>query len=906
MNIRTTIYLVFFYCILTISVSAQNFLGFQGSNYAGVYGIANQPASVADSKLLFDIGIGGTSTTMWNNYLGINGLKLLSKGFNNPLKGGNWRDDFFNRNNKYPKKYYGYLNSDIHFPLSFMTNISPRIGIGFTYRNRSIANVDNMDGFLLYSLYLRNQYAAFRNRPIDADNMRISYMNYNEYAFTYGQVLYNKEQHLVKAGFTLKLIQGFSGGYLFADDMKMMFTSDTTMDVNQMNVRIASAQTIPTPNINFLPHKHIDSLFANPFPTGFGADWGVVYEYRPEYDKYYYEAEGKRYFKRYLNQYKFRAGISMTDVGYVDFKKATTQNLSGVDVKNLPANFNQPTNANGLGNFLSNNFQSSNLHEDTTLRMFLPTAVSAQFDYQINPKFYIAAELYYALKRQNVANSVHGVSNFSVTPRYENRHFGLAIPISLDNNFTPQVGFAFRGPTFPVLPVHFMIGSNNLYGALFKRNEKGFDIHFALHIPFAYRLRDKDFDGVLNKKDACPETPGFARFKGCPDTDKDGVSDNVDECMTIPGKISMKGCPDTDNDNIPDQADRCPEEKGSPKNMGCPDFDRDGIVDIDDKCPEDKGLKELQGCPDTDKDGVVDNLDECPNVPGRIATKGCPDSDRDGIYDAKDKCPKKAGPEYTQGCPDTDGDIIPDDEDKCPNDFGGNTAKGCPDTDEDGIADKEDRCPAEAGTLANKGCPVVAKVTENKPGNVQNAPIENTQVADDKLIPISFDQIQIDADRDGVIDDEDPCPNVFGTKENKGCPGLVIGEVIPQAYLNAPITQENEDFIKYAFEAIEFEVGKSNLTQECLPLMEDLAFYLQLNPHIRLRIKGFTDNQGSEVSNIVLGQQRAESVKIYLVQNGIAKNRLETVTLGELQPKADNNTEKGRQRNRRVEAEILK
>ena len=89
--------------------------------------------------------------------------------------------------------------------------------------------------------------------------------------------MYNKEQHLLKAGFTFKLMQGFAGGYLFADDFKMQFTSDTTMDVSQLNVRMASAQPTPAANLNFLPNRHIDSLFSNPFPTGFGGDWGLVY-----------------------------------------------------------------------------------------------------------------------------------------------------------------------------------------------------------------------------------------------------------------------------------------------------------------------------------------------------------------------------------------------------------------------------------------------------------------------------------------------------------------------------------------------------------------------------------------------------------------------------------------------------
>lgn len=114
---------------------------------------------------------------------------------------------------------------------------------------------------------------------------------------------------------------------------------------------------------------------------------------------------------------------------------------------------------------------------------------------------------------------------------------------------------------------------------------------------------------------------------------------------------------DRDKDGIPDKDDRCPDTPGLPEFQGCPDTDGDGIPDIDDKCPEVAGPKENQGCPwpDTDGDGVLDKDDKCPNVPGPVENQGCPwpDRDGDGIPDKDDKCPDVPGlPEY-QGCPPT-------------------------------------------------------------------------------------------------------------------------------------------------------------------------------------------------------------------------------------------------------------
>ncbi|CAM3391489.1 OmpA family protein [Elizabethkingia occulta] len=114
---------------------------------------------------------------------------------------------------------------------------------------------------------------------------------------------------------------------------------------------------------------------------------------------------------------------------------------------------------------------------------------------------------------------------------------------------------------------------------------------------------------------------------------------------------------DRDKDGIPDKDDRCPDTPGLPEFQGCPDTDGDGIPDIDDKCPDVAGPKENQGCPwpDTDGDGVLDKDDQCVNVPGPKENNGCPwpDRDGDGIPDKDDKCPDVPGlPEY-QGCPPT-------------------------------------------------------------------------------------------------------------------------------------------------------------------------------------------------------------------------------------------------------------
>lgn len=115
--------------------------------------------------------------------------------------------------------------------------------------------------------------------------------------------------------------------------------------------------------------------------------------------------------------------------------------------------------------------------------------------------------------------------------------------------------------------------------------------------------KDKDQDGVKNRRDKCPEISGPVENKGCPwpDFDGDGVPDKEDQCKEVSGPIENNGCPfpDTDGDGIIDKDDACPTVAGPAENNGCPwpDTDGDGILDKDDACPTVPGMPEYNGCP---------------------------------------------------------------------------------------------------------------------------------------------------------------------------------------------------------------------------------------------------------------------------------------------------------------------
>ena len=89
---------------------------------------------------------------------------------------------------------------------------------------------------------------------------------------------------------------------------------------------------------------------------------------------------------------------------------------------------------------------------------------------------------------------------------------------------------------------------------------------------FRFGNTDRDKDGIPDKEDRCPDTPGLPEFQGCPDTDGDGIPDIDDACPTVPGPVENNGCPwpDTDGDGIPDKDDACPTVPGLAQYNGCP------------------------------------------------------------------------------------------------------------------------------------------------------------------------------------------------------------------------------------------------------------------------------------------------------------------------------------------------
>jgi outer membrane protein OmpA-like peptidoglycan-associated protein len=261
------------------------------------------------------------------------------------------------------------------------------------------------------------------------------------------------------------------------------------------------------------------------------------------------------------------------------------------------------------------------------------------------------------------------------------------------------------------------------------------------------------------------------------------------------------------------------------------------------------GIAQLRPDVDSDGDGIPDSVDKCPLEPEDKDMfnddDGCPDldNDGDGILDAQDKCP--LDPEDKDGFEDVD---------------------GCPDKDNDGdgIPDAQDKCPNEP---------------EDKDG------FEDLDGCPDP-----------DNDHDGIPDAQDKCPNepetINGIKDDDGCPDKGDSTIVL-----SPDRIETLDAI--AFNGLK-------LGRTALPLLGQVAATLRAHTEIiRVRVTVHVQPSGDTDADQAKSEKRAQAVRDWLVQWGIAPGRLDARGFGSAKPLVSPDQRGAAKINDRIEFIIL-
>ncbi len=280
---------------------------------------------------------------------------------------------------------------------------------------------------------------------------------------------------------------------------------------------------------------------------------------------------------------------------------------------------------------------------------------------------------------------------------------------------------------------------------------------------------------------------------------------------------------------------------------------------------------------DKDGDGILDDVDQCPLEPedkdGFEDEDGCPDvdNDQDGVLDVADGAPDSTGYGACRNDPE-DKDLFQD-EDGCPD----------PDNDQDGVLDVADGTVDATGFGACRNDPEDKDLFQDDDGcpDPDNDNDGVADIVDGALDEIGFGKCRNEPETVNEWEDEDGCPDIK-----------------PKAVLTETTIQ--------ILEKVYFDFNKATIQERSYPLLDEVVRILSDNPQVNLvRIEGHTDNIGTRAYNAGLSDRRAKSIMNYLIKKGIAKNRMIAKGYGFDFPIDTNATQEGRDRNRRVEFNIL-
>ncbi len=553
-----------------LGVIAQSYIGLNTDNFNGVHGVLSNPANVVDSRTKIDFNLVSASAYLSNDYASVNLSNVL----------GGEDIDFDDDENLDPSaNNSAALNFDILGP-SVLFNINAKNAIALTTRARAFTNLNRVPGDLVEFF----ESSDFDQEIFDVNNvnLRSTAHVWGEIGLTYGRVFLNNGKHFLKAGLTAKYLQGVGYASATANDLGARFEPNQLEGAVDGSVRYSFSENFDSDGNNE-PFSSDDEIEFEVASTGFGFDFGVVYEYRPD---------DKNFDLKNKNKYLLKAGFSITDIGSLTYDDAPERVFDFT----------------GVGNFNRDNFEDLDLDSvdfdnvetqgSISKKIKLPAAMHLNLDWNAWSRLYLNLNTDFSLIGEDEADANRIENSVTLTPRLETQFFSLYSPIGIRqfSGFNWGAGFRF-GPLYA--------GSGSIISNVISDKSKSIDVYAGLKIPIYYskgrnkKIKDKDGDGVADRDDECPNEAGVISNNGCPVVKEVAVAPIVEELVEQEPVVL-----DTDGDTVIDSLDKCPNDFGTVANNGCPevvDTDNDGVPNVLDKCPDVFGVASNGGCPEIKK-----------------------------------------------------------------------------------------------------------------------------------------------------------------------------------------------------------------------------------------------------------------------------------------------------------------
>jgi len=472
------------------SATGQEMFGATLGNYSGVYGLQLNPSSMAGSKPYLDINLLGLDVFAQSNFLYMNKNEyrvtgLFKSGLELPSHLEEYGTEFRN--------FYTYTNKNVRDVYAQLRINGP--GAMLLYGNqafaittgvRSVLSAKHVPYEIANFSYLGLNYVPQQNINYkDNRPFKLGELTWAEVGISYAYTFRARNLEKITAGITVRRLFGYSGLYITGKRVDYLVPNDSVISVHNFNGQIGYSIPIDYDK-NGLWN---DQLFTG---GGFSGDIGITYT---RLSGVYSEDYFTTLCSQQYNDYLYRLGVALIDVGAIRFnthaEKYSIDDRSSYwdDVDRFHFH-----SVHQLMDTMSYKFygNSGASYRGNSFTMWLPSALSIQFDYHYSRNWYINASLIYGFDLSPA--SVSRPTEIAITPRYESRGFEANIPVSLYDWNKMRIGLSLRY-------YYVTIGTEKL-GEFFRiSNFTGLDLYVALHF-------------FIDKGD-CPIT----KQKGCTDID---------------------------------------------------------------------------------------------------------------------------------------------------------------------------------------------------------------------------------------------------------------------------------------------------------------------------------------------------------------------------------------------------
>ncbi len=469
---------VFFaFCLLWLNAPAQEQLGLRTGAYSGVHALLLNPASTVGMPLKWDVNLAEAAAFAQTNYAfiyqgGLSAFRKTRQGLTivstedaapeNSGQRGRFVGDF--TENK-QKKHFSLLASATG--PSFFFRLPGGTSLGFISRMRFMAGIYGLPSTLDYNTYeTRPLYEPFSVTPFHS-----ALMAWNEWGLHIGHE-WETSYGFFGFGLTGKYLQAYEAAY---------FSNLSTTEISKLpGDSLLSLSADLSYGLTTTAFEH-DTYTPRQTGSGWGIDVGVQWTIEGQYDLY---------------DWKF--GLALLDLGKAQFTRHAQQHRIQVEGQTLIidkdtlSNFQRPDFIEvTIRGFSRQVLQDQNASlRGNAFDFWLPAALSLQAEACLYDGFFIQAQLVQRLPLR--PGAIRG-NLLAITPRYEQKYWGIWLPLSLYNYKEMQLGLALKaGP--------LILGTERLASLFRTARWDGFDFYMALKVPpFSLKLAPKLKTGRRSK-----------------------------------------------------------------------------------------------------------------------------------------------------------------------------------------------------------------------------------------------------------------------------------------------------------------------------------------------------------------------------------------------------------------------